>query len=124
MNVQSPNSSRNLSFEIMENRASAFVIFLPAVLAANQWMHIAAVSGSNGMKLYLDGELRGTNGYRGSIASIKSGKTNYLGRSNWAAGQPGDDFQGLMDEVRVWKVERTPQQIATNMFRKLTGREP
>src|SRR5205823_3486866 len=104
------------------NRVST--VFLPDALRPNKWTHIAAVSGSTGMRLYVNGELLGTNAYRGNFPASKSGKTNYLGRSNWPAGQPGDDFQGQMDEVRVWKVARAAEEIAANQFTKLTGREP
>ena len=36
----------------------------------------------------------------------------------------GDSFDGLMDDVRVWNVARTAEEIADNMHKELTGTEP
>ncbi len=78
------------------------------------------------MKLYFDGGLVGTNQYQGSFSALKSGKYGFLGRSAWRATDltSGDEFfHGQMDEVRVWNVRRTEEQIRENIFRNLTGRE-
>ncbi len=89
-------------------------------LRTNQWMHIAAVSGKQGMRLYLNGLLVGSNAYAGNFRSTGNNENNYLGRSNWG----GDDyFHGQMDEVRVWVTARSQEQIRSNMFARLTGSE-
>src|SRR6185436_13647302 len=50
---------------------------------------------------------------------------NLLGRNAWKASSPGlTDTDGSMDEVRVWKVARTAEQIRENLSKPLTGREP
>ena len=54
----------------------------------NEWGHIAAVSGPDGMKLYYNGKLAGTNDHKGSFATLK-GVHNYLGRSNQSPGARG-----------------------------------
>jgi hypothetical protein len=49
----------------------------------------------------------------------------------WSIGQEYDSkpfstsdvFQGVMDEVRIWNVARTPQQIRENMLYLLEGSE-
>src|SRR5207249_3649323 len=79
-----------------------------------------------GVRIYFNGALRATNPYIGSFASIGNGSQNFLGYSNWKqAGQSlGDeDFQGQMDEVRVWNHGRTAEQIRANLFTTLTGKE-
>jgi hypothetical protein len=64
------------------------------------------------MKLYVDGELVGSNPFTGSLATRKIPGRNFLGRStNSEGGNPGYLF-GQMDEVRVWNVERTAEQSA------------
>jgi hypothetical protein len=73
-------------------------------LRTNEWMHIAAVSGKQGMKLYLNGLLVGTSPYTGSFRSLDNNENNYLGRSNWNS---DEYFNGQMDEVRVWVTART-----------------
>jgi signal transduction histidine kinase/DNA-binding response OmpR family regulator/ligand-binding sensor domain-containing protein/protocatechuate 3,4-dioxygenase beta subunit len=108
-----------------QTNASAGVnwIFVPNVLKARTWCHVAAVSGPGGMKLYLDGVLVGTNAYAGSFASLKSGARNYLSQRVTTI-DPPTDFKGAMDEVRVWNVERTRAQIRQDMFQRLAGNEP
>ena len=126
MNVQNRERSPNLRFEISDTPGREHTTFIEIQnsLRTNQWFHIAAVSGPAGMRLYLDGALMGTNDYQGSFTAIKSGKNAFLGRSVWRELSPDDeDFHGQMDEVRVWNVRRSEEQIRENMFRNLTGRE-
>lgn len=115
-------------FNGIQTNSLSFYIHLPALhaIAVNnvifhgQWYHIAAVSGPGGMKLYLNGELIGTNSYTGSFSSIQNGDNNYIGRSNW----PWDaDTHGHIDEFRVWSVARTQEQIRATMNRLLVGNE-
>jgi signal transduction histidine kinase/CheY-like chemotaxis protein/ligand-binding sensor domain-containing protein len=87
--------------------------------ALREWCHVAAVSGPDGMKLYLDGVLIGTSPSTNSFAAI-SGKHNFLGRET--SNRPVT-FDGQIAEVRVWKLARTAEQIRQNMFRSLTGQE-
>ena len=61
------------------------------------------------MKLFINGELRGTRPETGSFAWIGNNHRNFLGRSNWRESLPAinEDFQGQMKEVRVWSGVRT-----------------
>jgi len=96
-------------------------LMAPGFLRTNQWYHIGTVSGSGGMKLYLDGTLLATNKFAESFSSIKTGGRLRLGRS------VVDDepfFDGQLTEVRVWRVARTEEQIRGAMFISLTGNEP
>ena len=90
------------------------------VLGRGEWGHVAAVSGKGGMKLYLNGVLLGHFDFDGSFDRMVPSPTNYLGRSSWEQDSP---FRGQMDEVRVWSVERTAEEIRAGMTSKLTGRE-
>ena len=91
------------------------------VLRTNQWLHIAAVSGKGGMKLYLNGHLLGQDPYEGSFRAVNHGESVRLGRDAWG----GLDYtDGQMAEVRVWSQARTETQIRDNMFNRLTGQEP
>ena len=91
-------------------------------LRPQQWVHLAGVSGKGGMKLYLDGALVGTNAYTGSFSAFKNGTRNYLGQSVTTNEAP-NNFKGAMDEVRVWRVARSAEQIRQTMRQRLTGRE-
>ena len=93
------------------------------LLREHQWCHVAAVSGPGGMRLYVNGALVGTNIYTGSFAGLKNGNHFYLGQTV-TTNDPPVNFKGAIDEVQVWKVERTEAQIREDMQGKLTGKEP
>jgi signal transduction histidine kinase/ligand-binding sensor domain-containing protein/DNA-binding response OmpR family regulator len=98
---------------------------LPQVLHTNEWHHIAAVSGPPGMRFYLDGVLAGTNDYPGSFADFGNRGLNYLGAClDRQAGPRPTDLHGALDEFRVWKAQRTAEQIRQDMHHHLTGNEP
>jgi len=89
-------------------------------LLLNRWCHLAAVSGPGGMKLYLNGVLVAQDEYEGSFAAMGNGDENYLGRSHWPENA---DFQGQLDEVRVWAAARTGEQIRATLHQRLSGEE-
>jgi PAS domain S-box-containing protein len=97
-------------------------IYAEGYLRPRQWVHVAAVSGKGGMKLYLDGMLVGTNAYTGSFSALTNGTRNYLGQTV-TTNDPPSNFKGAMDEVRVWRVARSGEQIRPAMLQRLTGRE-
>ena len=107
---------------------SALVLSVSGLIQTNEWCHLAAVTGKEGTRLYFNGVLVATNPYTGSFAAVNNGDHNYLGRSNWNDNEPpfdedDEDFDGQIDEVRVWRVARTEEQIRQTMFQRLTGRE-
>ena len=97
------------------------IIRLPGVLRRGKWCHIAAVSGHTGMRLYLNGVLIGQHEYSGSFSAILPGGGNYLGKAHWPM---NSDFQGQLDEIRIWDRVRTAEEIQAYMFERLTGKEP
>jgi PAS domain S-box-containing protein len=125
MDIQNHGKDPDLCFEIWHtpDRDLCSSLEIPNTLRTNQWVHVAAVSGKGGMRLYLNGALLVTNDFTGSFAALKNGKHAYLGRSVWA-GSRDEDFHGQMDEIRVWKIARTEAQIRETMFKKLAGNEP
>lgn len=106
-----------------EDRSRIFTIHAFGVLKTNEWIHLAALSGPGGMKLYANGVLIGEHTNSASFADIKTWHTNVFGTG--LAQNPGDqDFRGQIDEVRVWDHCRTEAQIRDNMRRRLSGKEP
>ncbi|MCP4813586.1 MAG: LamG domain-containing protein, partial [Planctomycetaceae bacterium] len=89
-------------------------------LADGQWHHLAHVLGADaeGQKIYIDGEV--------VIEQVKDfsnfdwQKHLNFGFSNDAASQY---LVGEMDELRVWEVVRTEEEIKANMNKTLTGDE-
>ncbi|MBL9172182.1 MAG: hypothetical protein JNL10_01485 [Verrucomicrobiales bacterium] len=86
-----------------------------------RWIHVAAVSGEGGMKLYVDGVLAGESEYSGSFASIGSGEHSYIGQSTWKSDRL---FKGALDEIRVWSRARTAEEIRRDMFSPVKRDEP
>lgn len=120
-------TTRDLRFNLYPHNAkhdpsSQFTVYARSLLRSNEWIHLAAVSGPRGMKLFANGVLVGHHTNSASFADIKVFQTNYLGRG--LARNPTDrDFRGEIDELRVWDHRRTTAQIRGNMFKRLSGTE-
>jgi hypothetical protein len=97
----------------------------------NQWHHVALTlnGGSsvsaNALKMYLDGNyMTSGNGSQlwshnpTNIGRTRSGSRYHNGTGN------GYTFNGKIDEVRIWNVERTASQIAAKKDTILAGDEP
>lgn len=86
---------------------------------AGAWHHVAATFDGSSRRLLLDGAVIGSDAPVGHNA----GTANFrIGSSAWAGGI--QFFDGQMDEVRVWNVARTTNQIQEAMRRQLWGSEP
>ncbi len=89
------------------------------------WHHLAAVyaAGGQSLKLYVNGvEDPGT--LNGTVPAALRDSTSslFIGASNSAV-TPGSHFTGSIDEVRIWSVPRSVEQIRATMFQQLTGGE-
>ena len=91
-------------------------------LKAGDWAHVAAVAGSGGMKLYLNGDLVATYPYAGCFKSLGAGNASRLGQTV-TDGVDDTPFDGELAEVRVWKTARSLEQIRDNLLKPLTGNE-
>ena len=82
----------------------------------NKWHHIAFVSDSQGLKLYIDGVLSAS-GSDFTPQEINTPCTNnsplYIGSRNSI-----NHFKGDIDEVRLWSVSKTQTEIQNEMFCK------
>ena len=117
------HSTNGIGVVIGDNPFNSPGFLLNDVFVTNRWYHIALVSGPGGMRLFLNGVLIGAHAYTGSFAALGNNDTNELGHKN--EGTPAiTDTVGLMDDLRVWNVERTEEEIRENMNRRLTGTEP
>jgi len=128
INVKNQVTTSDLVFHVIPEPSAGekYWIQFPGLIEVGQWVHLATVSGKQGMRLFVNGVLVGTNAHTGSFSSLKPTTwKNYLGRSNWKE-EPSygdEDFLGQMDDVRVWKVARTEAQIREFVAKVLTGRE-
>ena len=93
----------------------------PDLVAARRWFHVAAVLDRKGARLYFNGVLVGERSLPALPAAIDS-TDNHLGYATTSNGRRYF-FDGQLDEVRLWNVARTREQIRENMFRDLSGSE-
>ena len=97
----------------------------------NQWHHVALVlnggpsKSSNALKLYLDGSFissgQGSQLWQHNPANI--GRTLNGSRYHDNSASNGFTFNGKIDEVRIWNIERSANQIATKKDTVLNGNE-
>jgi PAS domain S-box-containing protein len=130
--VYNTETSATLQFERPErNEAGQFtklvILTASALLATNEWCHVAAVARTNSTKLFFNGVLVPTQESRLQWElNLEPDRTNFLGRSPQANNRRtgnNRDFDGQMTEIRLWAGERSEAQIRENMFKSLTGKE-
>ena len=93
-------------------------IAIPAGINDGKWHHAAVThDGQNTQTVYVDGEAVGN--WDQSLNTIAT--TSIIG----ACLNSGEQFfDGIIDEVRIWDVERTKKEIQDNMHKASTGKEP
>ena len=89
-----------------------------AQIPLNKWTHIAATYDGNTTRLYINGVLDfssnvGSFPLKNSTDSVRIGKDN----GGW-------QYSGYMDNVRIWNVARTQQQIQNTMYIPLQIKNP
>jgi hypothetical protein len=90
-------------------------------LSPNTWYHVA-VARDAAEDIYTPFYLNGVRDVNRYSRTPGSGSTPfYIGGG---FGALCGEFEGEIDEVRVWNVERTEAEIRANMFKPLTGSEP
>ena len=87
------------------------VVLSPIPVVNNVWYHVAATYDGSSIKLYINGCLVADSSHSGNIIT-----NDFISAIGTRSGSPiTDHFRGLIDEVRIWNVARTPSQIANNM---------
>ena len=117
--------SRNGHLHLASAPSNMGQIFLdsPSLIKLNNWYHVAGViNAKNGtMKIFIDGDEVASKDFGSEIRishlPIRIGWTHEEEYPNHAP------FAGQIDEVRIWSVARTRQEIRDNMNAKLTGNE-
>ena len=90
-----------------------------STVSLGEWNHLALVADNTDLTLYFNGISQGT---------VSTGFALDYGSSPLYFGRTGDGswegyLNGKVDEVRIWNVKRTAQQIHENMCNTLTGTE-
>lgn len=92
----------------------------PTALNDNQWHYAVATQAADGMKLYVDGTLIGTNPQ--TSAQSYSGYWRIGGDNTW--GSTGPYFSGTLDEAAVYSTELSAQDVADHYSLATTGALP
>ena len=115
-----PRSGANtLRFAITTAGSDAEERLDAGLLPTNQWVHVAVTLQGGTGTLYVNGIAADSQPIALDPSDVVGGNT-WLGRSQYA----DPFFDGLIDEVRVWNVALTQDQIQAGMNRTLTGDDP
>jgi hypothetical protein len=92
----------------------------PCEFAAGTWYHLAGTFDGHTMTVFADGV---------AIESSKVSGPPYIDKSDLFIGNGdpefsfGEYFHGSLDEIRIWNVARSPEEIKAAMSTPLTGKE-
>lgn len=87
----------------------------------NSWFHIAGTFDGNLMRIYVNGQLEGTQNNPGTITSSS---VPMLFGAEPQEGLVISHFKGQIDEIRIWNYARTGEEIMQFMNIALKGNEP
>ncbi|MEM1093926.1 MAG: LamG-like jellyroll fold domain-containing protein [Bacteroidota bacterium] len=86
---------------------------------AGQRYHVALSVASGAMTLYINGAVAHTS----TLTATIDATTQFSLGQEFDGATPTNEFEGLMDEVRVWDDARTADEIRALMFTTLNGSE-
>jgi len=93
---------------------------VPYNFAVDTWYHLAGTYDGKTIKMFVNGL---------DVKSEIASGTLYIDKSDVLIGKgdpefsSGEFFHGALDELRIWNVARTPEEIQTAMNSPLTGRQ-
>jgi len=114
--------NNELRFKVTDSDGTAEAPGIPgAMLETGTWHHVAGVYDGDGgtAKIYLDGQLVETHTNTNLAGNVKSGQAATIG----SKGGSSSFFQGKIDEVRIWNVARTQEEIQIDINRTLGAGE-
>ncbi|KPA15190.1 protein containing Laminin G, subdomain 2, partial [Candidatus Magnetomorum sp. HK-1] len=119
--ISQSNDALNISFKT--DNTLFFTLESTVLTATNStpftdWNHIACVYKQESMKMYIY--------INGQLSSETSASLKYNQDDPMLIGKASTQsfFNGLIDEIRIWNLARSPQQIKDNYQNNLRGSEP
>ena len=92
-----------------------------SVMIPGEWYHVAGVYDGQYLKTYVNGVVQDSTAFSGSISTSTYDLT--IGRISYTAGGTRD-FDGMIDEVRIWTSAVSQQELRDYMCRKVTSGHP
>jgi len=110
-----------LMFEFVPSGYGALLPTAPDTITLKRWHHVAATYDGLKMRLYVNGEEK-------DGQAVESDGIDYDPSNNLSIGRFQDNdenfrWSGMIDEVRLWSVTRSSDQIKATMHRRLKGDE-
>ncbi|MGZ2257083.1 LamG-like jellyroll fold domain-containing protein [Roseobacter sp. A03A-229] len=108
-------SDGGLKLRIQSETDSYFIDTASGLVSPGSWAHAAVTFGPDGLELYLDGTLVGTNSYTGGISGNMEPWT--LGASQWKSGDAVADnlqqyFEGAIDEFAIFEGQLSSSEVS------------
>lgn len=111
-----------LAFSIYDGSAFRYGVYEDFDLF-NQWVHIAGVYDGSNVKVYLNA-VEGGRSDEALDNVFGSNNASAIGRYQGRdSGSDSDYFKGKIDEVKIWNIARSQQDIEDEMFSILEGTE-
>jgi hypothetical protein len=119
----------NTLFYVRDASMKVFARYIDTPIYDNQWHHVAwrlSDASSNQMQVYVDGVLQTL---MGTCSQSPSNFVNWnqflaLGAGNNRGNQVEGFMEGLLDDVRIWNIARSPYAIERARLRVFNDEEP
>ncbi|GAB2626394.1 hypothetical protein GCM10026987_24530 [Belliella aquatica] len=105
-----------VAFTVMNGSKNESIITSENTIAANTWSHLAATYNGQTLVLYVNGVKVGER-INSQFTTTGTGGNLILGGSGFS----DRDFNGIMDEVRVWNTVKSQAEIQASMNSNVTG---
>lgn len=93
-----------------------------STIAPRQWTHVAGVARPASLDLFVNGALVGSSPVQGGVSGTGAAYPLRIGYDAEAPTyNPDSELTGLVDEVRLWSVDRSGAEIAAGMHVELDG---
>jgi hypothetical protein len=105
------------------------------VLTVDAWNHVAVINSAAGLQIFVNGApAKLMDAPVAGATPVQTAVTSVGARAQWQAKQvrgaaevtaaaTEDEYEGLMDELRIWKVALTAEQIAKYLYREIPAEE-
>ena len=84
------------------------------------WQHVAGTYDGSAIRLFINGEICAT---LPGVFTISPNQNEYFTIGSGSGAQQYSSFKGKLDEIRLWNVARTADEIRENIFIALSGKE-
>lgn len=88
-------------------------------IVADTWTHVSMVYDDTTLKIYINGVVVGSTSVPSGYSLANTSPQTFIGNSVFG----GEIFQGDIDEVKIWNIAKTPDQLLATKNCELQGTE-